>query len=89
MKKLLASGVIAAAIAATAASHEAQPTEATGGGAAGSATTVRATHFVVRNVTRSRTRAARAAGVAYQIGRTIERYTPYYVLPGVSVVLAL
>ena len=88
MKKLLASGVIAAAIAATAASHEAERTEAAEG-TAGSATTAQATHFVVRNVTRSRARAARAAGVAYRIGRTIERYTPYHVLPGVSVVLAL
>ena len=75
MKKLLASGVIAAAIAATAASHDAERTEAVEG-TAGSATTAQATHFVVLRVTGSRARAGRASLEAYKIGRAIERAAP-------------
>ena len=76
MKKLLASGVIAAAIAATAASHQdAERTEAVEG-TAGSATTAQATHFVVLRVTGSRARAGCASLEAYKIGRAIERAAP-------------
>ena len=75
MKKLLASGVIAAAIAATAASHEAERTEAIEG-TAGSAATAQATHVVVLRLTRNRDRAGRASLEAYKIGRAIEWAAP-------------